>query len=378
MTGRRVAIGLAVTLLAGAAVTAAAPAGDVAAAKIDLAVIRGGAAFELQNTQLERGIVIGARVLGRTKNAPARFAVRATAVERGGENALLARLKAQGTDVVVLPCNVDREATLAAAAARAAVLALSPCTPGPVPDGAFAVAMTGNAQAGQLATYATQQYVKAAFVVDTNGSERVSTLTRYLRAAAARAGIEIVGSARLEATGTNAAEVARAIARARPTPYAVFTAVSPTLADALARALAKRKVRAPIYGTDGTDATGRFPAWQEKNIYTSYGFARETARPFEAAYRAAYGIGPTGSLPGLGLETVHVLQEAARAARSTSAEALAAAFESGFSVTGIGLGDLVYPGRGVREPVASVGIVRILRGKAEPLFAGIPPWVPAR
>jgi hypothetical protein len=44
----------------------------------------------------------------------------------------------------------------------------------------------------------------------------------------------------------------------------------------------------------------------------------------------------------------------------------------GLSITGIALGDVTYPGGGVRRPVRTVGIAGIVNGQYVPLLASRP------
>src|SRR5262249_25953591 len=114
--------------------------------------------FKTHNKLIAQGAAVAAaEINGHAGSAPrlrielVRVPFRADADPR----TLVRRAARSHVRIVLLPCNVDTEQAWAAAAASAGDLALSPCTPEPRALARFRMAwptaMTGNAQAGQLA-----------------------------------------------------------------------------------------------------------------------------------------------------------------------------------------------------------------------------------
>jgi len=102
----------------------------------------------------------------------------------------------------------------------------------------------------------------------------------------------------------------------------------------------------------------------EGTTFTSYGFPRESAAAhrFAAHYRTREGHGPVGGFPALGLETVRLLQAAARKARSAKPSAIQRALEGGLTLEGVGLEGRAYRPGGDHNPVSGVAISRVSSG----------------
>jgi ABC-type branched-subunit amino acid transport system substrate-binding protein len=295
--------------------------------------------------------------------------------------AALRRAKAKGIGVVMLPCDTDAQHAWAVAASRARMLALAPCDADP---GAarlhmeWPVGMSGSAEAAGIASYAARQYSNTVFLVDAATPSYSQTMGQYLRAAAGIYKLRVVGSATLKPDLSNANAIAAQVAKADP--RGVLTSVISPLAWKLIRDLRSHGYWRLVYGTSAMDANighdSKVAERDDRSVYKyvwfgSYGFPRPSARPFEDDYARMYGKLPLGSYPGLGFETIRVLAGAARKAGSIAPAALDRAFRKGFSIHGIALEDILYPGHG-RPPVASVGIVSIVRGVYFPNLSSVP------
>jgi branched-chain amino acid transport system substrate-binding protein len=286
-------------------------------------------------------------------------------------------LVSHGIDIVVLPCNVDSVPSLARAGARAGLLMLLPCNPDPkatesIP-GVWPTAMAGNAEAAQIVNYAHSENAINAYVLATRGSGYVAALDRYFGKAARLDGVKILGRSDVALGGENVASVAAAIKKAKP--RAIFTALYSPRAERIIAALRRHGVLNTVYGTDAMDADGHYASYggllDDVNI-GSFGYPRPASSRFFADYRAAFGHQPSGSFPGLGYEAIRILEAAVARAGSTEPRALDAAFAKGFSITGVALADVTYPGRGARLPLTDAGLARIVRGRHVALFASNP------
>jgi len=291
----------------------------------------------------------------------------------------------RGTEVAILPCNVDLAPSLAKAAAARHLLILSPCNPDPAATRRipmdWPIAMSGNQEAAQLVDWALgERMVPAYLLVGEPKTSYVSALTRYFRAALTENHIPLVGEATVKLDGSNVSAVAKDIRRAKP--LVIFTAVFSPYVEKIASGLRHRGVRAPVLVGDGMDAQLELQkyTWRDLSevLFASYGFARPASKAFFDEYRARFRRRPVGAFPGLGLETIRVLEAAVLRAGSTEPRAINDAFAQGFKLTGVGLSDRVYPGSGVREPTTDVGVSRVDAppGLYYPYYSSIPRSVP--
>jgi ABC-type branched-subunit amino acid transport system substrate-binding protein len=277
------------------------------------------------------------------------------------------------THVLILPCNIPLQESLARAAAKAGLLTLSPCNPDPTfakhvarywPTGT-----TGTAEAGQLAFYAHYVYAQAktAFLLGTAHSWYARQMTGELRAAARQNKLRIVGAASVPAGSKGVAGLAKRIRKVAPD--IVFAAIPSPSIESIISKLRQKGVRSAFYVTDGMDAGINFLRYRdgpdnstiENVVFATYGFPRPTSTRFVRDYAAAYGKKPLYSFPGLGYETVHVLETAAQRAATLTPAGLNGAFTKGFTVKGVALEDITYQGHAHRQPVTSVGLAEVIR-----------------
>ena len=241
------------------------------------------------------------------------------------------------------------------------------------------VGMSGNAEAAQLVGYAARNYGTTAVLVDARAPRYARVMSRYLRESLRLNKVRLVGSATLAADASNATTVAKRIAKLRP--RAVFTSLSSPVGWTFIRTLRKQGFFRPVYATDGLDAEIAHddPEAERKDrsvfkyvYFASFGFPRPTASQFRTDYSNAYGTLPVGSYPGLGFETIHVLQAAVAKAGSIEPARIDRALSRGLRLTGIALEDTVYPGHGHRRPIAHVGLATIVRGVYFPMLSSVP------
>jgi hypothetical protein len=109
----------------------------------------------------------------------------------------------------------------------------------------------------------------------------------------------------------------------------------------------------------------------ENAAFATNGFPRATpaAQRFAADYSKRYGRAPVGSFPGLGLETIRLLADSARKARSAQPSSIQRTLAGGIALSGVGLANRTYGSAADHDPVGEVGISKISEGSLLPLVA---------
>jgi hypothetical protein len=212
---------------------------------------------------------------------------------------------------------------------------------------------------------------QSAFVVSTPGNRYFELLTSYFRGAAQKRGIQLTGSGSLSSSSPDFSGLARAV-QTVATSSAIFAAVPPRLVSRLATVLARQGVHRPIAGGAVMDTRGSLSRNRLENaFFSSNGFPRDSAsaRRFARDYTSRFHVSPAGSFPGLGLETIRLLEGAVRKARSAQPSAIQGALTGGLALSGVGLADRVYQNGGDHNPVGQVDISRISGRSLAPLVA---------
>jgi ABC-type branched-subunit amino acid transport system substrate-binding protein len=336
--------------------------------------------FAVHNALLANGAEIAAQESGRKGPVGTLkiSLVREAIAAEPSSAEVMASLSERGIDVVILPCNVDSVPALARAGAQRKLLMLSPCTPDPRVASStpmlWPTAMTGTAEAAQLLSYARGDNATTAYMLTSTRPGYTRAMSTYLRRAAALNHIKLLGLSTVGLDGGNLGDAVKKIKRAQPN--IILTAIpSPYVEPIVAGLRAQGVILPPVYATDGMDADLQLAKYGEVlqgTYYGSFGYERPEGRQFEADYQAAFRKEPLGSFPRLGYETIRILAAAADHADSTSPRSMNAAFQNGFSVTGVALGDVTYL-RGTKIPVANAAMGRIVYGSPYQLFSGLPP-----
>jgi ABC-type branched-subunit amino acid transport system substrate-binding protein len=288
------------------------------------------------------------------------------------------RLRSEGAAAVILPCDTDSQLSLAAELSQAGVLMLAPCDPEPAAGRQYPtywpVGMAASEEALGLADYLHGGGVPSAFIVGSTGTRYVELLTDDFRSAAPSAGVRIAGSTSVAMTGSGYAGVAHAIQAVRPRPAMIFTAFPPPYVNRLAAGLRAAGVTQHVLGTTAMDtpltlASGS--AALENAAFASYGFPREdaSARRFTAAYQKRFGRPPIGSFPGLGAETIRLIEDAARKGGSAEPGAIQDALARGITLNGVALASRTYERGGDHSATGEVSISKIASGSFLPLQA---------
>jgi branched-chain amino acid transport system substrate-binding protein len=381
------ALALVTVALAATAALGARPAA-LRAGTIDVALLQPTSGpFAAHNLLLARGVAVAVQQLNEAGGIGGKVKVglverRLTAnIDPGRTIASLGR----NVRVVILPCNVDATAALAAAAARNKLLALAPCNPDPQATARiplfWPVAMSGNQEAAQLVGYpAIRWNTKSAYILTSNPATAYETgLVRYLKRAARLVGIRIVGESTVSLTGRNLTALASTL---RKSPAEViFTPIFSPYVEGIIARLRKAKMLKAVLATDGMDAQldlSRYGGNTLNNVsFASYGFPGNSSKAFFRAYKQQFHNVPLGSFPALGLETVRTLAAGITKSQSTDPVRISAAFAKGLEVSGVGFAGRRYLGGGAREPIAEVGIVDVIDGAYYASESSIPARIPA-
>jgi ABC-type branched-subunit amino acid transport system substrate-binding protein len=234
--------------------------------------------------------------------------------------------------------------------------------------------MSASEEAAGLADYMRAVGNPSAFVVSTSGTRYVDLVTGDFRSAAQSVGVRLVGGASVAMTGTNYAGLARSIEAANPRPAVIFTAFPPPFVNRLAAGLRAQGVSQHVLGTTAMDTALTLSSGSgavENAAFASYGFPREdaSARRFAAAYQRRFGRSPIGSFPGLGAETIRLLEDAARKAGSAEPNSIQHALARGITLRGVALADRSYQPGGNHTPTGQVSISKVASGGLLPLLA---------
>jgi branched-chain amino acid transport system substrate-binding protein len=340
--------------------------------------------FAQQNASIAQGATVAVDELNATGGLAARH-IRIELVPQDLEGlssaAAEARLHSEAAAALILPCDTDSQLSLAAGAARYGTLMLAPCNLDPAAGRRYStywpVGMKPSDEAAGLASFMRTVGYGSVFIVNAPGNRYAELMTSYFRAAAQRKGIRIVGSASVATTVGGLSSLAHTIEAVNPRPSTIFTALPPPLANQLAAGLQAQGVTQNLAGTSALDTrlalTSNAGALDEA-IFPSYGFPREggSAHRFVSDYKKRFGGEPVGSFPGLGFETIRLLETAARDARSAEPSAIQLALSRGLSLEGVALAQRSYQPGGDHNPTGTVAIEKIVSGHLEPVFAATP------
>jgi len=305
-------------------------------------------------------------------------------------SAVQARLRSEAAAVLILPCDTNSQLSLAAGASTFGMLMLAPCNPDATAGGRYStywpVGMAATDEAAGLASVMDRVGYRQAFVVSAPGTSYVELLTNAFRSVAQTEGIQVVGSASINTTSTDFSGLARAIKAASPSPTAIFTALPPPLVNRVAAGLLAQGVGQTVLGgtamdtplTLASDPKAKGPKALENAIFASYGFPRASASGsgFIGDYRTTFGGEPVGAFPGLGFETIRLLEAAVHKAGSAEPSAIQQALAGGIALQGVALATRTYEPGGDHNPVGTVAVTKIASGSFFPLLAVTPGKVP--
>lgn len=344
--------------------------------------------FSEQNRSIARGAAVAASEInsagGLTKDV--RLRLLNQSLDGLSQPAVRARLSSEGAGVLVLPCDTESQESLSAGASQWGMLMLAPCNSDSGAGARYAtywpVGMAANDEAGGLTSYMKQSGLSRVFVVSAPGNRYAELLTGDFRSAAEANGIEITGSASIAPATQNFSSLARSIREINPPPAEIYTPLPPPFVNQMAKGLLANGLELTVIGSAAMETPLTLSAGSqglEDAIFPSYGFARlnAAARRFEAEYRARFGKEPVGAFPGLGFETIRLLDQAVRKGGSAEPSAIERALAGGITLRGVALADRTYEPGGDHNPVGGVAIARVSEGGFVHLVATLPKGAPA-
>ncbi len=342
-----------------------------------------------QNQSIARGVTVAVDELNA---AHGRLHVRLDpmALDALSSSAVQAQLRAANAGVLIVPCDTDSEYRLASEAAPDHVLLLAPCDPNAAAgvriSSLWSVGLAGNTEEAGLVAYMKLVHYPTVFIVNGSGAgtSYMSALTGYFRTAATYAGLKLTGSATVSLAARNFSAVVSALNAERQQPWAVFTALPPPalnrLASALATGLKAGTHPTTVFGTSVADTTLTLSTSPAPNgaIFSSYGNPNPATSPqFAAAYHKLFRVAPIGSFPGLGFDTIGLLQAAVSKAGSVDSTAIDRVLGAGLTVSGVGFVDnRTYTTAGDHTPLGEVPIIKVVSGSIVPLNTLTPAQVP--
>jgi len=336
-----------------------------------------------QNRSIEQGAAVAVGQLNAAGGLLGHIHVKLVTQSLDGlsASALQSRLRSDTAAVLVLPCDTDSQLSLAAAGAQFGMLMLSPCNPDAAAGGRYAtywpVGMAATDEAAGLTGYMSRIGYGRVFIVSSPGAQYIELLTNDFRNAAKAHGIQVVGSASIPLATSDYSGLAHEIDAASPRPSAIFTALPPPLVNRLAAGLQAQGVDQTILGSTAMDTPLTLSGPKqllENATFSSYGFSRENAAAhrFEAEYARSFRHLPVGAFPGLGFETMRVLEAAVGKAHSAEPSAIQHALAGGLTVQGIALADRAYEAGGDHNPAGEVAVSKVSQGSFLPLLASPP------
>lgn len=339
--------------------------------------------FAEQNRSITQGAQVAADEGSASSGLPHHLHIKLVRQSLDGlsASALKGRLTSEGAAVLVLPCDTDSQPALAEAASQYGMLMLAPCnadaTAGSRYPTYWPVGTPATEEAAGLASFMSTVGYGTVFTVSAPGSSYVELLTNDFRSAAQQKGIKLVGGASIATTTQDFSALAHTIEAVQPRPSAIFTALPPPLVNRMAAGLLAQGVDQTVLGSTAMDTPLTLSSGAralENAVFPSYGFPRESASAhrFEAAYHKHFGHSPVGSFPGLGFETIRLLESAARKAGSGEPSAVQQALAGGISLSGIALAERAYQAGGDHNPVGPVAISKVAAGSFLPLLATTP------
>jgi branched-chain amino acid transport system substrate-binding protein len=343
--------------------------------------------FAEQNRSITRGAAVAVDQLNAAGGLTGHVHIRLVPQSLDGLSAaaVQSRLHSEAAAALVLPCDADSQLNLAAGASQDGTLMFAPCNPDATAGKRYPtywpVGMAATDEAAGLTSFMYTLGYRDVFVVSAPGSRYVELLTSDFQSAAKARGIQVAGNASVATTTTDFTALAQAIESVHPKPSAIFTALPPPLVNRMAAGLQAQGVGATVLGSTAMDTPLTLSANTkalENATFTSYGFPRlsASAARFAADYRRQFGHEVIGSFPGLGFETIRLIEAAAKKAGSAEPSAIQQALAGGLTLRGIALANRAYEPGGNHNPVGEVAISKVSAGSLLPLIVTSPTAAP--
>ena len=339
--------------------------------------------FSEQNASIIQGATVAVDELDDTGGLARHIRIKLVSQDLEGLSpaAVEGRLHSEAAAALILPCDTDSQLGLAAGAARYGTLMLAPCNLDPTAGERYPtywpIGMSTSEEMAGLTSFMRTIGYGSAFIVTAPGSRYVQLVTDEFRTAAQRRHIRIVGSASIATTTRDFSGLAHTIEAASTQPSIIFTALPPPLVNQMAAGLKAQGIPQSVVGASvmDTQLTVRSNAGAlDDSVFPSYGFPRESpaGHQFLVSYKKRFGSEPVGSFPGLGFETIRVLEAAAHQARSPDPEAIEQALSRGLALEGVALAERRYLPGTDHNPIGPVAVEKDVAGHFEQVLATTP------
>ncbi len=339
--------------------------------------------FSEQNASIARGATVAVDELDATGGLARHTRIKLVSQDLEGLSPAVVegRLHSEAAAALILPCDTDSQLSLAAGAARYGTLMLAPCNLDPTAGERYPtywpIGMSTSEEMAGLTSFMHTIGYGSAFIVTAPGSRYVQLVTDEFRTAARRRHIRIVGSASIAMTTSDFSDLAHIIEAASTRPSIIFTALPPPLVNQMAAGLKAQGIPQSVVGASvmDTQLTVRSNAGAlDDSVFPSYGFPRESAagHRFLVSYKKRFGSEPVGSFPGLGFETIRVLEAAAHQARSPDPGAIEQALSRGLALEGVALAERRYQPGTDHNPIGPVAVEKDVAGHLEQVLATTP------
>jgi branched-chain amino acid transport system substrate-binding protein len=252
-----------------------------------------------------------------------------------------------------------------------------PTLPSRVGNYFFMAAFGDDAQAHAVADVARDDLrAKSAFLLVDRSADFTRALARFFRHGFAARGGTITGALSYESGERNFAAAMAAIGAQQPPPDVLFFSGLPSEAGQLVRQARAAGLTQPILSGDGFDTPliGQEADGLADDVYYATHVALDSraarVRGFVAAYRRRYGRPPENAFAALGYDTMRLIANAIRRARSADPGAIRRALAATRRFPMV-TGTLSYA-RGRRMPVKPVAVLRLQDGRPS-LFRTVTP-----
>jgi branched-chain amino acid transport system substrate-binding protein len=270
-----------------------------------------------------------------------------------------------GAKIMITPCDADPSIVVGQMTQPLAIPTLTFCGSSPILTGAvgdmmFATYPTDNLQASALASYASEQQLRKAYLLISPDSSYTAKLPEYFAQAFTKKGGKIIGRSSFAMNQQDFSAVVTKIKNLREPPDLIMTAAYEPDFPAFIRQLRAAGVMTPVFGADalGTPTVLGLGKLVDSVVFTAVGCAEPRSRleAFNTRYKQITGRSVQSTYEVNGYEIGLLLDAAAKNAGSMSGKALRDALASLKNFQGI-TSTITYAGT-QRMPLRSIAVLR--------------------
>lgn len=263
------------------------------------------------------------------------------------------------------PCTAAGQIAQKAGIPTMSTAATSPTLPASVGDFMFMSVFGDNTQATALATYATEQGYKNAYLLCSPDSSYTSKSCDYFAQVFENKGGSIAGRGSFTLGAADFSAEVTKIQGLSPAPDVIMTPAYPPDAPTFIKQLRAAGVETPVLSIDGVDSQDTLSAGGdavEGLVFTTHGFPAEgtSTAEFWAAYEKKYGSKPDSVFAATGYDLVKLVEAAVTAADSTDPKKVRDALDNLENVQGA-TGSITFKGQN-RIPLKTVYLVTVKDG----------------